>query len=69
MTEMKAVVLIGVLQRKRTNRICVCVCVCVYKTLSKLIHKTNNHRDMAYRQLMILNSIARKDVIWTLAET
>ena len=45
------------------------MCVCVYKTLSKLIHKTNNHRDMAYRQLMILNSIARKDVIWTLAET
>ena len=68
MTEMKAVVLIGVLQRKRTNRMCVCVCVYT-KTLSKLIHKTNNHRDMAYRQLMILNSIARKDVIWTLAET
>ena len=67
MTEMKAVVLIGVLQRKRTNRIC--VCIYIQKTLSKLIHKTNNHRDMAYRQLMILNSIARKDVIWTLAET
>ena len=33
MTEMKAVVLIGVLQRKRTNRICVCVCIYTKNTL------------------------------------
>ena len=55
---------------KKENHQDMCVCVFIYtKTLSKLICKTNNHRDITNRQLMILNSIARKDVIWTLAET